>query len=82
MGNKLTNNLPGHLDEFLMDVAQGVYGTSTLNYKTIHSFAKEADENDIHLLGILYYDIVDNEEDESKIKELETFINGVINPKA
>ena len=68
------------LYKFLQDVAQGVYGDSSLSYNRIYRFMNLASTADLVDLQEYYWDYTSRltEEDDIDPAEIEEFINEVI----
>lgn len=68
------------LINFLLDVAQNVYGQSTLSYKEITEYSRKAKAEDINCLEDFFWSWSSHltSEDEIDISELEEHIREVI----
>jgi hypothetical protein len=73
MGNKLTNELPQHIDERLMDIAQMHEG---IDYGDIMKFGKKADKKTIKQIKSLI-ELYEEEEGEEE-KTVQTIIDFVL----
>lgn len=81
MGNRLSGELHSRLNEFLQDVAQGVFGDSKLTYTDIMEYSDKATKQDIKELEDFFWNWTSEltDEDDIDIEELEEHICNVIN---
>lgn len=68
------------IEKFLQDVAQGVYGKSTLTYTEVGSFLQKATPGDLEEIKEFFWDWTSEltDEDDIDVSELETIIRETI----
>lgn len=70
-----------HLESFLQDLAQGVFGDTSITYSDIHNFAQNADQSQLNQVQQLYWIITseagDNEDIYEYISQIEELVTNV-----